>query len=180
VCHGTLDVPLSSEGILQAVRISSHLKDAAFDAIYASPRSRAAATAAAVAATHGLEPVIREALAEIDFGSFEGRSFDEIAESHPDVYAQWMSRPASLCFPGGESFSDLRARVTSEIAGIRREHAGGSVAVVTHGGVIRAVLADAMDLNDDAVFRIDQSWGGMTLIEWIGEEPIIRYVNVRV
>ena len=180
VCHGTLDVPLSSRGVVQAGRISSHLADATLDAVYASPRSRALATAAAVAARHGLEPTVREALAEIDFGSFEGRTFDEIAASHPNLYAQWMGEPASVHFPDGESFSDLRARVTSEIARIRSEHECGSVAVVTHGGVIRAVLADVMGLTDGAIFRIDQSWGGITLIEWIGDEPILRYVNVGV
>jgi alpha-ribazole phosphatase/probable phosphoglycerate mutase len=180
VCHGTLDVPLSSGGVEQAVRISSHLEDSTLDAVYVSPRRRAVETAAAVAAKHGLEPVIREALAEIDFGSFEGRTFDEIAESHPSVYAEWMSRPGSMRFPDGESFSDVRARVTSEIARIRRDHEGGSVAVVTHGGVIRAVLAEIMGLNDEAIFRIDQSWGGITLVEWIGDEPILRYVNVGV
>jgi alpha-ribazole phosphatase len=180
VCHGTLDVPLSSRGVVQASQISSHLAGATLDAVYASPRSRAVATAAAVAAKHGLEPMIREALAEIDFGSFEGRTFDEIAAAHPDAHAQWMDKPASMRFPDGESFGDLRARVTSEIARIRREHEGGSVAVVTHGGVIRAVLADVMGLNGEAIFRIDQSWGGMTLVEWIGDEPILRYVNVGV
>jgi alpha-ribazole phosphatase len=180
VCHGTLDVPLSSRGVAQADRISRQLAEATLDAVYASPRSRAIVTAAAVAAKHGLEPVIREALAEIDFGSFEGRTFDEIAAAHPDIYAQWMGKPASMHFPDGESFSDLRVRVTSEIARIRREHEGGAVAVVTHGGVIRAVLADVMRLNDEAIFRIDQSWGGITLVEWIGDEPILRYVNVGV
>lgn len=178
VCHGTLDVPLSGGGVVQAGRISKHLEDATFDAVYTSPRSRAVATAATVASEHGLEPVIREDLAEIDFGAFEGRTFDEIAASHAVVYAQWMSEPASVRFPGGESFGDLRARVSSEIARIRREHEGGSVAVVTHGGVIRAVLADVMGLNDEAIFRIDQSCGGMTLVEYVGDEPILRYMNV--
>ena len=180
VCHGTLDVPLSNRGVEQADKISRHLEGTTLDAVYASPRRRAVATADVVAAKHGLEPVIREALAEIDFGSFEGRTFDEIASSHPGAYAQWMSKPETIRFPGGESFSDLRIRVISEMARIRREHEGGSVAVVTHSGVIRAVLADVLRLNDGAIFRIDQSCGGITLIEWIGDEPILRYVNVGV
>jgi alpha-ribazole phosphatase len=178
ICHGTLDVPLSNRGVEQAGRISIRLDTPTLDAVYTSPRGRAVATAAVVAAKHGLEPVIREALAEIDFGSFEGRTFDEIASSHPEVYAEWMSRPASVRFPDGESFSHVRARVKSEIARIRREHEGGSVAVVTHGGVVRAVLADVLVLSDEAIFRIDQSWGGITLVEWIDDEPLLRYVNV--
>ena len=101
VCHGTLDVPLSSRGVAQADKIARHFADVTLEAVYASPRRRAFATADVLAARHGLEPVIRDALAEIDFGSFEGRAFDEIAASHPDVYARWMSEPGRVQFPGG-------------------------------------------------------------------------------
>ena len=180
VCHGALDVPLSDNGMIQARRIGDRLQDARLDAVYASPLRRAVATASAVAGPHGLAPVLREDLAEIDFGAFEGRTFDEIAASHPDLYSRWMREPASVRFPGGESFDDLRGRVTSEVTRIRREHESGSVAVVTHGGVIRAVLADIFGVGDRMIFRIDQSWGGMSLVEWVGDEPIVRYVNVAV
>ena len=180
LCHGALDVPLSDEGVIQARCIGDHLRDARLDAVYASPLGRAVATASAVARPHGLTPVLREDLAEIDFGAFEGRTFEKIAASHPELYAQWMREPASVRFPGGETFEDLRERTTSEVTRIRREHEGGSVAVVTHGGVIRAVLAEVLGLDDGMIFRIGQSWGGMSLVEWVGHEPIVRYVNVAI
>jgi broad specificity phosphatase PhoE len=180
VCHGTLDFPLSDDGVVQAGRIGDHLRDARLDALYASPLSRAVATASAVAGPHGLTPVLRADLAEIDFGAFEGKPFDDIAASHPDLYAQWMREPASVRFPGGETFEDLRARATEEVTQIRREHEGDSVAVVTHGGVIRAVLAEVLGVDGGMIFRIGQSWGGMSLVEWVGDEPIVRYLNVTV
>lgn len=180
LCHGSLDVPLSEDGVIHAQRIGQHLQDARFDAVYSSPLKRALATASAVAGFHGLAPAVRTGLTEIDFGAFEGRTFDEIAASHPDLHAQWMRRPASLRFPGGESFADLRARATSDVTRIRRDHEGGSVAVVTHGGVIRSVLAEVLSLDGGMIFRIDQAWGGMSLVEWVGDEPIVRYVNVAV
>jgi broad specificity phosphatase PhoE len=180
VCHGSLDVPLSNDGVSQAKRIGNHLEDAPLEAVYASPLGRAVATASAVAGSHGLAPVLREGLAEIDFGAFEGRTFDEIAVSHPDMYRQWMREPASVRFPEGESFDDLQARVTSEVTRIRRDHEGGCVAVVTHAGAIRAALAKVLRMDDGMIFRIGQSWGGMTLVEWVGDEPIVRYINVTV
>lgn len=180
LCHGSLDVPMSDGGVIQARRIGDHLRDVRLEAVYASPLSRAVATASAVAGSHGLDPVLREDLAEIDFGAFEGRAFDEIAVSHPDLYRTWMHDATSVRFPGGESFSDLRARATSEVTRIRRDHEGGSVAVVTHGGVIRAVLAEVLGLDGGTIFRLGQSWGGLSLVEWVGEEPIVRYVNVGV
>jgi broad specificity phosphatase PhoE len=122
--------------------------------------------------------MLREDLREIDFGVFEGRTFDEIAASHPDVYAEWMREPTSVRFPGGESFVGLSERATREITRIRREHEGGSVSVVTHGGVIRAVLAEILGVVGPTIFRIDQSWGGISRVEWAGGEPIIRSSNV--
>lgn len=180
LCYGALDVPLSDDGVIQAQRIGDHLRDTRLDAVYSSPLSRSVATASAVSESRGLSPELREDLSEIDFGAFEGRTFDEIAASDPDLYAQWMREPASVRFPGGESFDDLQGRVTSEIARIRREHRGGSVAVVSHGGPIRVVIAEVLGLDSGYVFRIGQSWGGMSSVEWVGDEPTVRYVNVTV
>ena len=89
-------------------------------------------------------------------------------------------RACTRAFPGRRSFSDLRVRVTTEVERIRREHDGGSVAAVTHSGVVRAVLADVLGLSDGAIFRIDPWCGGVTLIEWIGDQPILRCLNVSV
>ncbi len=178
LCHGALDVPLSDDGEIHARRIGDHLGGMRIDAVYSSPLSRAVATASAVASPHGLEPMLREDLREIDFGVFEGRTFDEIAASHPDVYAKWMREPTSVRFPGGESFAGLSERAMREITRIRREHEGGSVSVVTHGGVIRAVLAEILGVAGPTIFRIDQSWGGISRVEWVGGEPIIRSSNV--
>jgi broad specificity phosphatase PhoE len=60
---------------------------------------------------------------------------------------------------------------------IRTGHAGQTVAVVSHGGVIRTILADALALADDAVFRLDQSCGGVSIVDWLGEVPLVRLVN---
>ena len=178
LCHGALDVPLSDEGLIHAKRIGDRLRNERLDAVYSSPLTRALATASAVSESHGLELVIREGLTEIDFGAFEGRTFEEIAASDPDLYARWMREPTRVRFPGGESFGDLRKRVADEITRIRAEHDGGSVAVVTHGGVIRAVLAEVLGLDEEMVFRVGQSWGGMSLVEWVGDEPVVRFLNV--
>ena len=52
--------------------------------------------------------------------------------------------------------------------------------MVSHGGPIRVVIAEVLGLDGGYVFRIGQSWGGMSLVEWVGDEPIVRYVNVTV
>lgn len=176
-CCGSLDVALSTEGKERANSLGRRLVDAPLDAVYSSPRTRSLATASIVAEPHAIEPIVREEISEVDFGEFEGRTYDEIAASNPELYERWMREPALVRFPGGESFDDLRARVIPEIGRIRREHHAGTVAVVTHGGAIRAVLADALGLAGSAVFRFDLAYAGSTAVEWVENGPIVRYVN---
>ena len=176
-CHGRLDVDLSAEGRRQAGELATALGELPLAAVYSSPLSRALDTARAIAAARGLEPVADDGLLEIDFGELEGLTYEEIAAERPDVFRAWMEAPTSVRFPGGESFADLRARVVEAVGAIRERHAGGAAAVVAHGGVVRAVLADVLGLADDAVFRLDQAYGGLSVVDWVGGVPVVRAVN---
>ena len=81
-------------------------------------------------------------------------------------------------FPGGESYEDLRERPVAAAAELRARHAGGTVAVVTHGGVVRAVLADALGLPSAAIFRLDVGYARVSVVDWFdGDAPVVRLVN---
>jgi broad specificity phosphatase PhoE len=88
-----------------------------------------------------------------------------------------MDEPARVRFPGGEGLPDLRARVVPALAEIRARHEGHAVAVVAHGGVIRVVLADALGLEDGALFRLDQAEGGVSVVDWLDGVPLVRVAN---
>ena len=176
-CHGRLDVELSAEGRRQAGELAAALAELPLASVYSSPLSRALDTARAIAAARGLEPVADDGLLEIDFGELEGLTYEEIEAERPEVFRAWMEAPTSVRFPGGESFADLRARVVEAVGAIRERHAGEAAAVVAHGGVVRAVLADVLGLDDDAVFRLDQAYGGLSVVDWVGEVPLVRVVN---
>jgi broad specificity phosphatase PhoE len=88
-----------------------------------------------------------------------------------------MEDPASVRFPRGEGLSDLRNRVLPEVAGIRARHDGQTVAVVAHGGVVRTVLADALDLPDASFFRLDQPYGALSVVDWVDAVPLVRLVG---
>jgi alpha-ribazole phosphatase len=176
-CYGRLDVPLSAEGHRQAGALAAALADVPLAAVYSSPLARARDTAAPIAADRGLEPVVEEGLVEIDFGELEGLAYDEIRAARPVVFRAWMEAPTSVRFPGGESFVDLRERVLAALGGLRELHRGEAVAVVTHGGVVRVVLADALGLADGAVFRLDQAYGGVSVVDWLPGTPVVRVVN---
>lgn len=176
-CYGRLDVRLSQRGLQQAEALAASLAGLGLAAVYASPLARALDTAAAIAAPHGLEPGAVDGLRELDFGELEGLSYDEIRAERPRLYGEWMETPTSVRFPGGESFGGLRARVLPAVSEIRERHEGKVVVLVAHGGVVRVVLADALGLEDGAVFRVAQSPGGLSVVDWTPVAPVVPLVN---
>ena len=175
-CYGSLDWQLSPNGIRQAHAIAERLASESLAAIYSSPRRRCLQAAEILAACRSSVKVL-DALRELDFGEFEGRTYDEIAELYPALYRQWMEHPTEVHFPGGESFSAMRARVLDAAAALRARHAGESVALVTHGGVNRIILADALRIQSADIFRIAQRHGAINLIRYFEDTPLVELVN---
>ena len=175
-CYGRLDVDLCADGHARARTLAADLARGRVAAVYTSPLGRARATAAPIAEAFALEPVIVDDLRELDFGDLDGLLLDEIVERHPEFLA-WTNAPAAVRFPGGESVAALRERVLATTADIRRRHEGETVAVVTHAVPIRVVLADALGLPLDGLFRLDQGYGGVSIVDWFGETPLVRLVN---
>lgn len=178
-CYGRLDVGLSERGRAQAEAAAERLEAVRLDAVYTSPRLRAVETAAAIARGRGVGPVVREALREIDFGALEGLTYDEAAARHPEIYQAWMTRPTEVTFPGGESWPMLRDRALAEVASLRARHAGAAIAIVAHGGVTRAVLADALRMADRDIFRLDQAYAGVSVVDFVEDTAIVRALNLR-
>ncbi len=176
-CYGRLDVPLSPEGQRQARELAAALGSVSLAAVYSSPLARALDTATAIAAPHGLASVTANELREIDFGELEGLRYEEVETTRPALFREWMATPESVRFPGGEALADLRARVLPTVAEIRDRHEGQTAALVAHGGVIRVVLADALGLADGALFRLGQSVGGLSVVDWVDGTPVVEVVN---
>jgi alpha-ribazole phosphatase len=178
-CYGTLDIGLSPRGQRHAQLLARTLDGIPLAAIYTSPRDRAVETAAPLAAAHGLTPILDDALCEIDFGAFEGQSYEEIERSHPELYRQWMETPTSVRFPGGESYPRLRVRALAAMESIRARHGGETAAVVSHGGLLRAMIADCLAMPAEAIFRLDQSYGAISIVDWIDSVPLVRLLNAQ-
>jgi broad specificity phosphatase PhoE len=175
--YGSLDVPLSALAVEQAAKLAQALDGVRLDAVYASPLRRALETATPLAVHHKLVPVVHEDLREIDFGEIEGNRYEEIEQGRPDLFRSWMSDPTGVSFPGGESFADLRLRVLGAAEEIRARHHADTVALVAHGGPIRVLLAAALAMPDDAIFTLDQAYGALSVIDWLGETPVVWTMN---
>ena len=174
--YGSLDVPLSAAGRERAEKVARVLEGASIDAVFASPLRRALATAAPLARARGLEPVAHEGLRELSFGELEGLTYAEIERDRPELYESWMTDPTGTRFPGGEAFADLCDRVRGAAAEIRTAHE--AAAVVAHGGVTRAILAEALGMPDHAIFRLDQPYGAISIVDWIDGAAVVRAVNL--
>ena len=177
-CYGRLDVGLSPEGRAQAERSATLLAQAPLKRLYASPRLRALESAAPLAALHGLPVEVDEAFRELDFGLFEGLTYEEAQQRFPAVYAQWMEHPTRVHFPEGDSYPSLRERVRAGGLVLRQRHRGQTFALVSHGGVNRTLLAEALGMADEHLFRLDQGYSAVNVIDFFGDEPVVKLVNV--
>jgi alpha-ribazole phosphatase len=178
--YGSLDVGLSERGRAQAHQLAQALGSVPVTQVVASPRLRALDTAAPIASALRLPVRCDERLRELDFGELEGRTYDEIAATLPELYAQWMRMPTAVRFPGGESYEDLRARAVAAVTELRSAHDGETVIVVTHGGIVRATVADALGVPAERIFRLTVEPASVAVIEWLEDVPLLRSLGARV
>lgn len=175
--QGHLDIPLNDTGLWQAQRAGAALADEHFDAIYSSDLQRAMGTAQAIAHTSGRTVQPDTGLRERCFGSFEGRTFQEIEVAAPEAALRWRKRdPDFVPDDGGESLHMLRGRIQHTVDRLAAQHVGGQIALVAHGGVMDILyrLATRQDLQaprtwelgNAAINRLLWTPDGLTLVGW--------------
>jgi len=174
--YGRLDIGLSPAGTAHAEELAAQLAGEPIVRVYSSPLRRALETAAPLARALELEPVVVDDLRELDFGELEGLTVDDAVARYP-VEAGWMTSPGGASFPAGESVAALRERVLAAVAAIAEGHAAETVAVFSHSLPIRVVLADALTMPVDALFRLELAYGGVSVVEWFEGRPFVGVVN---
>jgi phosphoserine phosphatase len=149
--QGHADIDLNDEGREQAAASARTLASEDLIAVYSSDLRRSLDTARAIAQPHGLEVVPDPDLREVDQGEWTGLHVDEIARRWPDL---WGANRHHTTRPGGEGPQEVRKRALAALARIVETHPEGSVAVVSHGGTIRWISAEALGYDDRASARI--------------------------
>lgn len=145
--QGQLDIPLSPLGMLQAARLAESLASEPIDSVYSSAQSRAWLTAAPLAARLGVEVISEPRLRERSFGVFEGQTLDEIAARYPEEFRKWRERDPAWRPEGGETGQQLIDRVMAAVTELGARHAGQTVVLVSHGGVLDVVYRAARALE---------------------------------
>lgn len=137
--QGHIDIPLNPRGLSQAEATARSLARAGerFAALYSSDLQRARQTAEAVARAHGLAATHDARLRERHYGVLQGLTFDEAERQQPQAWQHFKRREPQVALDGGgESLGGLAARVHGALEEIAARHAGETVVVVTHGGVL--------------------------------------------
>lgn len=143
--QGHADPPLAENGLEQARLLAHRLSTWDIDFIYTSDLLRAAATAGILGEPLGIQPKSDPVWRERGFGALEGLTSEEIAERYPDAWASRMVGPITG-IPGAEPQVEVVARATAGSASLLSRHAGKTVVVVSHGGMILTTLVHLLGL----------------------------------
>jgi len=176
---GHLDVALSSLGERQMTALAARLRGLRLDAVYSSDLARALASAAIVAAPHGLTAIAVPALREFAMGRWEGLTGEEIRGLDPSAFSAWMADVAGYRFPDGEDLGQLAERAWPAFEAIVARHAGGAVAVVAHGGTNRVLMCRALGLAPSRLLALGQDYAALSVLEWTGEHWGLSLLNHR-
>lgn len=166
---GSTDVELSDTGRAQAQALAARLAAVPLAAVYASPLRRTLATASILAGAHGLTPLVRDGLREIDHGHWETLTRADVEQRFASEYEAWEQDPFAFAPAGGESGAHVMARALPVLREIVLAHEGASVAVVSHKATIRLLLCallgiDARGYRD----RLDQAPACLNVLEFNG------------
>lgn len=157
------DVGLNKKGKEQARKLYKKLKKEKIHALYTSDAKRAVQFAKIVFKGMAIEKCV--GFREMDFGSFEGLTYQEIMTECPRLYQKWLENPFNTAIPGGESLNKLAKRVSKTLEGILRRNNDRTVAIVTHAGPIKVILCDVLKLGLKGIWAIKPGLASVNVLE---------------
>ena len=177
--NGHKDVDITELGVRQMKAVADRLKDKNLAGIYSSDLIRTKRGADIISEDHGLIPESHFTLRELNVRSWEGLTANEIEERFPGAFSEWRKNIADYRIPGGESIRDMSGRVIPALKEILSVNHGRSIVLVAHGAVNRAILADAMKLDLNNIYSLEQSYGCLNIIDYFSEYAVVKLINGR-
>jgi probable phosphoglycerate mutase len=175
LCGRMPAVNLGEPGRHQADALAERLASERIDAIYTSPLERARETAAPIGRRLGLCPKSDDAITEIDFGSWTGRSFDSL-RGDPE-WDHWNECRSVARVPGGESMGEVQARVTRMLDRLQQNYPEGRIVLVSHCDVIKAALSSYLRLSLDDLGRFEIAPASVSILVAWGNEGKVLSMN---
>lgn len=176
---GGTDPALSAAGRRQAEATAAALAArGTIQAVVSSPLRRCRETAGAVADRLGLEVRIEEGLRETDFGAWEGLTFAEVRERHPDDLDAWLGSAKVAPTGGGESFATVARRVAVARDKLLARYAGKTVLVVTHVTPVKTLVRLALGAPPESLFRMELSAASLSVVAYYSDgNASLRLLN---
>jgi probable phosphomutase (TIGR03848 family) len=175
-------VSLDDLGRTQASAAGERLAAVPLVAVVSSPLDRCRQTAAAIAGAQQAKParLTDKGLTECDYGEWQGRALKTLAKEA--LWKTVQTQPSAAVFPGGESMTAMQARAVTAVrrrdAGFEQEHGPGAVWVaVSHGDVIKSVLADALGMHLDLFQRLHVDPGSVSIVRYTPTRPFVLASN---
>jgi probable phosphoglycerate mutase len=179
-CGRGLDPALTAEGVTMADAFAGAYRGDQWTAIYSSPLARAVTTAAPLAAAVKLPVELRDGLAEIDYGEWDGLTTSEVDGKWHDEYERWTADPAWNPPTGGETAIALAQRTAHVIEEISGAHLDGNVLIVSHKASIRVLLCALLGVDVGRFrYRFGCPVGSVTIVEFGSHGPLAMAVADR-
>ncbi|MFN4018238.1 MAG: histidine phosphatase family protein [Reyranella sp.] len=177
--RGRAELALTDKGLAQAdalaARIAGRWKPVA---VYTSSLQRCVVTGGRVAEACGIPASIHEGMGDIDYGTWQMRTHEEIERESPQAYRLWRRKPHLVRFPGGESLQDLVARTANALRLMLDRHAGETVVLVGHDSVNRALLLQLLDQPLSAYWLLSQEPCALSEVEILADGDVkVGFIN---
>ena len=175
---GHTDVGLTEVGFSQLEHLAERLRYADIRALYSSDLARSVNGARTIARRHVAPLHALHELREIYFGDWEGKTLSELHEHYPTELEKRQKDPLHFRPPGnGESVAQLSKRILNCVEGFLKEQKGHDIALVGHGVVNRVILSDALGLELDNIFNIQQDFGCLNIIDYFNDRRVVKLLN---
>jgi len=175
-------VKLDDIGRSQAVRVAERLGAVPLVGVVSSPLERCRQTARAILDHQAGSPAtpIERGIIECDYGEWQGRALNELAKER--LWSVVQTQPSAAVFPGGESLAAMQARAVAAVrrhdAAFEAEHGPGAVWVaVSHGDIIKSILADALGMHLDLFQRINVNPASASIVRYSASRPDVVATN---
>lgn len=175
--QGHCDVALTKKGIKQAELAANSLAKEPISAVYASDLCRAFATAESIANKHNLQVTAIPELREINFGQWEGLTYDKINSQWSDIMAKLFTHPDEIEIPDGETFREVKERATIALSKLIKKHPNETIVVVSHGGTIRTILCAILNIHLNHLWNIKQDNTAINILEYYDNQALVSLVN---
>ncbi len=157
------DISLSPQGLSIASGLAEYLSSVPLAAIYTSPHQRCRETAVAIARGRRIRPRVDKAFIEADYGKWLGRPLKSLFPLK--AWQELMANASRFRFPDGETPQEVQVRAVAGVEALAIKHSDESIAVSSHGDVIKVIVAHYLGVPLDLSHRLDPVPASVSIVD---------------